>query len=138
MQNTRLGIKVGLLGAALFFLGLFGGYTSLILMAGYILLFEENPWLRRSAVKAAILLVIFSFISTIINLVPDGIDVVVNFISMFNNNFYASSIKNFFSAIVGIVNIVEKVLFLGLGIKALNQGTIVIPWIDNLISKYMN
>lgn len=138
MQNTRLGIKVGLLGAALFSLGLFGGYTSLILMAGYILLFEENPWLRRSAVKAAILLVIFSFISTIINLVPDGIDVVVNFISMFNNNFYASSIKNFFSAIVGIVNIVEKVLFLGLGIKALNQGTIVIPWIDNLISKYMN
>lgn len=105
---------------------------------GYILLFEENPWLRRSAVKATVLLVIFSLIVTVINLVPDGINVFVDFISTFKNDFYSISINNFFSAVVGIVSIVEKVLFLGLGIKSLNQGTIVIPWIDNLISKYMN
>lgn len=138
MQTTRLGIKVSLLGAALFFLGLFGGYTPVILLAGYILLFEENPWLRRSAVKATVLLVIFSLIVTVINLVPDGINVFIDFISTFKNDFYSISINNFFSAVVGIVSIVEKVLFLGLGIKSLNQGTIVIPWIDNLISKYMN
>ena len=50
MQKTRLGISVGMLGAAIYLTGLFSGYVVAVLMAGYVLLFEENSWLRRSAV----------------------------------------------------------------------------------------
>ena len=42
MQKTRLGISVGLLGAGVCFLGLVGGYLVTAILAGYILLFEEN------------------------------------------------------------------------------------------------
>ena len=51
MQKTRLGISVGLLGAAIYFMGLFSGYLLAVLLAGYVLLFEENSWLRKNAVK---------------------------------------------------------------------------------------
>ncbi len=52
VQKTKLGISVGLLGAAIYFMGLFSGYMVAVLLAGYVLLFEENEWLKKSAVKA--------------------------------------------------------------------------------------
>ncbi len=45
MQKTKLGVSVALMGAALYFLGLFSGYVALIILAGYVLLMEENVWL---------------------------------------------------------------------------------------------
>ena len=60
MQKTKLGITVGALGAITFFAGFFGGYLAAIVLAGYALLFEENAWLKRSVVKAVVLMVFFS------------------------------------------------------------------------------
>ena len=54
MQKTRLGISVGMLGAAVYLTGLFSGYLVAILMAGYVLLCEENGWLKRSDIKAVV------------------------------------------------------------------------------------
>ena len=54
MQKTRLGISVGMLGAAVYLTGLFSGYLVAILMAGYVLLCEENGWLKRSVIKAVV------------------------------------------------------------------------------------
>lgn len=51
-MKTKLGISAGLLGAAVFFLALVGGWIPTILVAGYILLFEANDWLKNCAVKA--------------------------------------------------------------------------------------
>ena len=65
MQKTKLGISVGLLGAALYFLGLINT-VALFLLAGYVLLFEENEWLRRAAVRAAVIVVGFGLIFTLI------------------------------------------------------------------------
>lgn len=42
MQKTRLGISVGMLGAAIYLTGLFSGYLVAVLLTGYVLLFEEN------------------------------------------------------------------------------------------------
>ena len=84
MQKTRLGISVGLIGSAMFFMGLFSGYFVVTLLAGYVLLFEQNAWLKRSAVKALSLMVFFSLLVTLLNLIPDVFDVVNNFAFIFN------------------------------------------------------
>ena len=47
-------------------------------------------------------------------------------------------ISNLVSAITSIIDIIEKLLFIGLGVKALNQGTIAVPVVDKLVSKYMD
>ncbi len=69
MQKTKLGISVGLLGAAIYFTSLFSGYLVPVILTGYVLLFEENDWLRKNAVKAVSLMVFFSFIVVVINLI---------------------------------------------------------------------
>ena len=138
MQKTRLGISVGMLGAAIYLTGLFSGYVVAVLMAGYVLLCEENSWLRRCAVKAVSLMVFFSFITVLINLVPNAISSINYVASMFGSSFYAVFITNLVSAVTSIIDIIEKLLFIGLGVKALNQGTITVPVVDKLVSKYMD
>lgn len=137
MQKTRLGISVGMLGAAVYLTGLFSGYLVTILIAGYVLLFEENGWLKRSVVKAVSLMVFFSFITVLINLIPDAMNCISYIASMFGGNFHIGFVSNLVSAVTSVIDIIEKVFFLALGVKALNQGTIAVPVVDKLISKYM-
>ena len=138
MQKTKLGITVGALGAITFFAGFFGGYLAAIVLAGYALLFEENAWLKRSVVKAVVLMVFFSVTVAIINVIPDLLEFVGNIASVFNGNFSIIKVNQIVNVLVSGLNLVEKVLFLGLGGKALSQGTIVIPFIDKKVSKYID
>lgn len=138
MQKTKLGITVGALGAITFFAGFFGGYLAAIVLAGYALLFEENAWLKRSVVKAVVLMVFFSVTVAIINVIPDLLEFVGNIASVFNGNFSIIKVNHIVNVLVSGLNLVEKVLFLGLGVKALSQGTIVIPFIDKKVSKYID
>ncbi len=138
MQKSKLGITVGLLGAAIYFSALFGGYMLTFVLAGYVLMFEENAWLRRSAVKAVIIMVMFSFLICVINLIPNAISFINNIVNIFNGYFTIAILSKIITALISGVNIFEIVLTLGLAMKALNQGTIVIPMVDSLISKYMD
>ena len=60
MQKTRLGISAALLGAVVCFSGLFSGYLLVFLLTAYILLMEENVWLKKTAVKTVAVLMVFS------------------------------------------------------------------------------
>ena len=137
MQKTKLGISVGLLGAAIYFMSLFSGYMVAVLLVGYVLLFEENEWLKKSAVKAIALMVFFSLLTAVVNLIPNVISVIDYIVSMFGGNFYIAFVANLVNAVVAALNIIQKLLLIGLGVKALNQGTIAVPVADNLINKYM-
>lgn len=137
MQKTKLGISVGLLGAVIYFMGLFSGFLVTILLAGYVLLCEENEWLRKSAVKAVFVSVFFSVLSAVVTLLPDAVGVIDSLVSIFGGSVYIAFVSNLVSAVLSVLNIVEKVLLLGLGLKALNQGTIAVPVVDKLIDQYM-
>lgn len=120
------------------FAGFFGGYLAAIVLAGYALLFEENAWLKRCVVKAVVLMVFFSVTVAIINVIPDLLEFVGNIASVFNGNFSIIKVNQIVNVLVSGLNLAEKVLFLGLGVKALSQGTIVIPLIDKKVSKYID
>lgn len=138
MQRAKLGISVGLLGAAIYFAGLFSGYLVAALLTGYVLLFEDNEWLRKSAVKAVALMIFFSFLTVLFNLVPNVIDFVNSVLGVFGGGLSTNALTRIIHVFVSAIDIVEKIIFLGLGIKALSQGTIVIPFIDSLVRKYMD
>lgn len=138
MQKTKLGITVGAFGAMTYFAGFFSGYLVAIILAGYVLLFEENAWLKRSVVKAVVLMVFFSVLVALINFIPDVIGFIGNVASVFNGYFEIAKVSKIITALVSGIDIVEKAMFIGLGIKALSQSTIVIPFIDTKVSKYMD
>ena len=137
MQKTKIGVSVGLLGAVIYFMGLFSGYLTVVLLIGYVLLFEENEWLRKSAVKAVALMVVFSLAATVMNLIPNVIGVLDNLVSIFGGSFHIGFLSSLVYAVTEALDIREKLLFMGLGVRALTQGTIDVPAVDGLINKYM-
>lgn len=138
MQKTKLGISVGTLCAAIYFTGIFGGYFTAVFLAGYVLLVENNEWLRKNAVKAIVLMIIFSIVTAIINLIPDAMSCVEHIMSAMGLVFSENCLSNLIAAITSVIDICQKLLFIILGTKALNQGTIHIPSVDRFINKYVN
>lgn len=137
MQKTKLGISVGLMGAIAYFAGLFSGYLVAVLIFGYIMLVEDNPWLRKTAVKSIVLLVTFSVLSAVIGLIPDFISFVNTIFNVFGSYFSLSVVTNILAVIASALSILKTVVFLVLGLKALNQGTLTIPVVDNMTNKNM-
>lgn len=137
MQKTKLGISVGLLGAAIYFMGLLSGFFVTVILTGYVLLFEENIWLKKNSVKAVILLTSLTLLTTGINLIPNLISFINDITAVFGGKFGIAVLSHIVTVIVSCIDIVKKVLFILLGIKALNQGTIAVPVVDKLITRYM-
>lgn len=137
MQKTKLGISVGLMGAIAYFAGLFSGYLVAVLIFGYIMLVEDNPWLRKTAVKSIVLLVTFSALSAVIGLIPDFISFINTIFNVFGSHFSLAILTNILAVISSALSILKTVVFLVLGLKALNQGTLTIPVVDNMTNKNM-
>lgn len=137
MQKTKLGVSVGVLGAAMYFLGFFSGMTAAVLLGLYILLKEENVWLKKTVVKTVAVWVLFAFLSAVLGLIPDAIGFIDSILNIFGGNFYIGIVSNIIYMLRDGLDLVRSVLFLLLGLKALNQGTIKVPVIDKLVDKCM-
>lgn len=137
MQKTKLGVSVGLLGAALFFAALFGGYVAVFLIVGYTLLFEENAWLKKAGVKAIAVMMTFAVLIALVGLIPDCIGLIADFFGIFKMYFSTEVLYSIIRVIQDVLELIRNVLMLVLGLKALNQGTVTVPIVDNLIKKYM-
>lgn len=135
MQKTKLGISIGMLSTVVYFTALFGGYTPLFLLAGYILLIEQNDWLKRVCFKAVILLMTFSALSVVINLIPQVLGCISSFISIFRGYFSYGAVSSFIDVIQSILSIVKVVLFLMLGLKAYKMQDVKISKVDNIIEQ---
>ena len=137
-MKTRLGISVGMAAAATYFAALFGGYTVLTLFVGYILLAETNPWLRKTAVKAFVVCLLFSLINVVIGIIPGALNMVWDVLNIFEVNtswmYKVNTVMNIFQT---IINGLRTVLLLVLGFMSFNQSTIPLGPIDNMIHKHM-
>ena len=136
MEKSKLGISVGLLAAGIYLVTLFGGLVPAVLLAGYVLLFEDSEWLKKNAVKAVLIYVMFSAANTVLNLVPNAINVVDYLLSAVGGSFRISFISNLINAATLCLTVLQRLLFLGLGLKALDGGTIRFAPADKLIEKH--
>lgn len=137
MKQSKLGIPVGLLCAAVYFLGLFSGYLAVTVLVGYILLVEENAWLRKNAVKALAIMMFFSLITVLVNLIPGAISVFNDVFSMFDGKFSIAFLSKLANAISGAAGLIEKVVLLISGVKAIHQGSLSFPLVDGFIETYL-
>ena len=137
-MKSRLGVSVGLLAAAAYFSGLFSGFVPLFLVAGYILLREDNDWLRWSAVKAVLVCLLFAGITAVINLIPSltsslyALSVILS-----DDPFRISHLDNFLGLILQLVDIVKTIVLLLMGFRALHQGNLPFGKVDQAASKHL-
>ncbi len=136
-MKSKLGVSVGLVGAALYFAGLFNGMLLLFVLIGYVLLVEDNEWLRRTAVKSGVICVMFALLLAVIGLIPGVMGFIGDFFGIFGGSFSIPFITSIIMFIESGIELIKIVFFILLGIKALNQGTIVIPFVDNFVNKYI-
>lgn len=118
-MKTKLGISVSLMAALLYLGGLFGGYIVLTLLVGYVLLKEEDVWLRKSAVKAVGVCLAYSLIGFVIGLLPDVIGILSSFLNIFEVYFTIDFIERIASFLYNILSLLRNVVLLLLAFGAL-------------------
>ena len=138
MEKTKLGISVGLMGAMVFLMALGGGITPLLLLAGYIFFKEENVWLKKNAVKAIAVLLVYYIAYYALGLIPDVLGLLLDTIGLVGINISLSFINNLVYILRDAVSVVKTLILLLSGLTALNMGSIKVSFIDNLIDKHMN
>lgn len=136
MQKTKLGVSVAVLGAAMYLLGLVGGYIPTLLMAGYVLLFEENSWLKKAAVKVLAVMLCFSFAGVVLGLLPSAVGVLNATLGVFGvGGIQLGVIGSLLAFVQSVLQFAQSVLLILLTIKALTQGTVAVPVVDELVDK---
>jgi hypothetical protein len=155
MEKSKLGISSNLFAALIYFIGaIANGVILIFIAAGYILIFEENEKLKRTAVKAFILTVFFSVLTSLINWLSAALG---NFFAMLTNmsrNLNYITIENINdSAKFDIANLfqtigyaISNISFLAylcialimiiLGFRAYKQIDFKINWIDKILDKH--
>ena len=139
MEKTKLGISVGMLGAAVYFSAALFGYLALLVVGGYILFVEKKEWLKKCVIKAVVLMLLYSLITTVIGLIPQLISLSGGEETLFGSYYlYLAGAYQIVSVVLVVLNFVRIGFFIALGIKALSEKTINIPLIDNFINTYMD
>lgn len=144
MNKTKLGMSTGMLAAIIFLLAIVtefvdSGWVFAMAFVGtvaYVLYKEEDLWLKACAIKAVLVVLIFTLVPFFFGFVYD----VMDFINFFLQFAKTSDIVDGFgimSFISNIVTIVEKVFLLILALFALKGKTIKLPVVDNMVSKHL-
>lgn len=136
MQKTKLGISVGLLGAAICFMGVIN-IIPMILLAGYALWAEDNEWLKKLAVKAVTIFVAAAILLAFVGILDDVISFCNSFVGSFVSNFRISYPLNLDTLLKDVIYVIRDGLLLILGISALHQGTIAVNSVDKFVDKNM-
>ena len=134
MEKSKLGISVCLLSALTFLTG-YLGLTALLLVAGYILLREENASLKKNAVGTIVLYLAFAALSLCIGLLDNVFDL-FNVNGWMYGSFAYSITNGFISVLNTLVYIAEKVVFGLLALFALLGKEVKIPVIDKFLEKH--
>lgn len=135
MEKSKLGISVCLLGMIVFLTG-YLGITALILVAGYILLKEENETLRKYAVYSVVIYIAFVLVTLCLGALNTVIDI-INFRSWMYDSTIYSVIRSILSTVGSIISLAEKAVFGLLALCALLGKTVKFGALDKLIEKHM-
>ncbi len=132
MEKTKLGISVGFMAALMCLAGWFGGYVVAIIVAGYILIAEEDKFLKQTAVKVVVLMFAFSLASVAINFIPDLFYVLESFLRIFNTYFHVEFIDRIFNFLGNALSIIKILAFAALAFLATKKKSINVPFVDSM------
>lgn len=130
--RTRLGITVGMLGAAIYVSALISPVV-LGLLAIYVLFLEENHWLKASAIKAVICYLGFFVVFQVI----DGINYFLSIISRMMSMVHWYPDLSFPGSITDALSICRIVFFLVVAFGALKMRDLRMDRIDEFVETHM-
>lgn len=130
MTKTRIGISASLLGAVVWFSGMLGGITAILLAAGYILLMEEDQWPRKTALRALVVTFGCSVAVAAVSLLPQ----LGGALQLFSYYGFESFVE-VTACLATALTVAEKVILLVMGIMALLHKTPSVAFVEKFIDK---
>lgn len=126
MEKTKLGLSTAVMGAICCLMAIFGGYTVVILLTGYILLCEKDRWLRTFSVSILLYCLAFS-------LVLSGLGFLRNLV-------LAAEIDGdtLLYWVMYAVRILGKLGLLGLGAAAFMGVKVNLPLLSTILDKHLS
>lgn len=134
MGTTKIGVPAKLLAAFAYLAAFFSGYVAFLLIGGYILIREQNDWLRFHAVKAGVLMVCFSIANALISLIPSLFTWIDDLLGIFGGSFRLAFIYNGQSWLATTLAVLEKLLFLVLAFMAFKGSDLKLGPVDKLVN----
>lgn len=140
MLKTRLGLPANVVAFVMYLVALIGGagMVAPLLLAGYILLFEDLNFVRRAAVKSiAIVLAVF-LVNVVITVIPELLDVVEHMLNIFDESMYGDFIRgydSFTAMLTSMLALAEKAFLILLAVMALFNKTINLKFVNKLADK---
>lgn len=131
-MQRKIGVSAEMLGAAVCFLALFGGYTALVLAAGYILLCESDEWLRKTAVKVFALCVLFSLLLAVTGILTELVGFCEGSLALVIRSFRLSLVHDLISVLETVICLVRDILLLLMGFAALHRSSVPVPVADGI------
>lgn len=142
-MKTKLGLSVELTSALflLFLLGTVFAGSSLfmyaaIVLGAYVLIKEEDLFLKGTVIKGILLVAFVTFI----NLCLGYADNLIEFINFFMGIAKADYIRDGFGIVKWIqliIGIAEKIILMLLAVFAFKKKTVPLPGIDKIINKHL-
>lgn len=136
MDRTKLGITTALLSTAIFLSGMMST-MALVIMVGYVLIAEEDLWLKKNAVRALFIVILFAGLSFAIDLIPSVIGVVVSALDNIGVAVNLSIITSLFHAIDRIIGIIKVVILLICAYQSFMCKDPAIKFVDGVVNKHL-
>ena len=136
MNKTKLGLSPKTY-ACLTFLAAIMGIIPALLMAGIILVTEENYWLRRSVTKAVIFVIFMSLLGTLVGCLSNFTDIIYNIVSIFNGSISMETLREIISLFNNVIYLVTDVCLIVFAYTAGNGKYVQIPVIDAFVDGNM-
>lgn len=137
MQKTKLGITTALLSATLFLSGMMG-MTTLVLIAGYIFIAEEDLWLKKNAARALFIVIMFAGLSFTLDLIPSVMGVVTSMMASVGVFFEIPVVPSLLRDLGRILDIAKIVILLLCAYNAYTCKDPAIGFIDSVVEKHMS
>lgn len=137
MLKTKLGISIALVGAAMYFLGAIS-FTPAVLLAGYVLIVEENEWLKRQAAKMIGVVVVFGVLSIAVGWIDDVVYMLGIIVRWFSKDTYLSVPANLTTLCQYIITLAKEVFLLMMGFMALGMKNVKLGVVDKQLDKFMS
>ncbi len=131
-EKTSLGVSVSVLGAAMYFTVLLGGYIPFLLLAGYVFLRENDEWLKKTAVKAFAVYTCFQLAYEAVNLIPSAISVVDDITGLAGRSFSIPFVSNLVSLVKSAIYFMRPVMLLLMGFQAFKKLDVAFPFVDKI------
>lgn len=137
MVKTKMGVPIALIGAAMYFLGVIN-FTTAVILAGCVLIMDDNEWVRRQALKAISVVIFFNVLYEMVNWLDEFCGIINIFVHWGDE--YAKTFEipaNITSLLRRLISLTEDILLVIMGFMALKMKSIRLGLIDNLIDRLL-